>query len=318
MLSTFLLPSLLLALAQGGSWRGRHGAGHLEKKYHSHGSHGGEHKHKHGSHGDRVLEQAAFTELSGQGGYETRNYTASVWVCTNMTVDTLADPLAGLEHMDIFQIRKSDRYRTKVPSSLTFKRLYRYISGANDGAVEIAITRGGYTRHSPILTSGPRAHQGDIEQEEEQREGDVHPPGPAPARRDARLQEQQQQHDGGDGGGDDGGGHTVEDEVGQTMLKKRANGGEHSEQKEMEDAGEDAGNAGEDAGEDAGDAGNAGNTGNAGEDAGEDGEEKQSEEMQEGDHATASDKAVIARQGWQGGRRHPTRVRTKVDKFNNS
>ena len=25
-------------------------------------------------------------------------------------VDTLADPLAGLEHMDIFQIRKSDRW----------------------------------------------------------------------------------------------------------------------------------------------------------------------------------------------------------------
>ena len=38
---------------------------------------------------------------------------------------------------------------------------------------------------------------------------------------------------------------------------------------------------------------------------GEDGEEKQDEE------------AVIASQGWQGGRRHPTRVRKKVDKFNN-
>lgn len=168
MLPNLLLPSLLLALAQGGSWRGRHGAGHLEEKYHSHGSHGEEHKHvhKHGGHGDRVLEQAAFSVLSREGGYETRKYPASVWVCTNMTVDTLADPLAGLEHMDIFQIRKSDRYRTKVASSLTFKRLYRYISGANDGGVEIAMTRGGYIRHSPILTSGPRAHQGVVELQE--------------------------------------------------------------------------------------------------------------------------------------------------------
>ena len=153
--------------------------------------------------------------------------------------------------------------------------------------------------------------QEDIEQEEEQREGDEHPPGPAPARLDARLQGQQHR-DTALGGGHTGGGEvdqtmlqegqqqrdtalggerTVEDEVAQTMLQERANGGEHSEQKEMEDA-EDG--------------------------VGEDGEEKQSEEMQEGDHATASDKTVIARQGWQGGRRHPVRVRTKVDKFNNS
>ena len=83
MLPNLLLPSLLLALAQGGSWRGRHASGHLQEKYHSHGSHGGEHKH--GGHGDRVLEQAAFSVLSGEGGYETRKYPASVWVCTNMT-----------------------------------------------------------------------------------------------------------------------------------------------------------------------------------------------------------------------------------------
>ena len=125
--------------------------------------------------------------------------------------------------------------------------------------------------------------QGDIEQEEERREGDVQAPAHAPAQLDAQLQEQQQQHDTALGGG-----RTVEGEVAQTMLQEHANGGEHSEQKEMEDA-EDG--------------------------VGEDGEEKQSEEMQEGDHATASAETLIARQGWQGGRQHPMRVRKKVNKF---
>jgi hypothetical protein len=131
--------------------------------------------------------------------------------------------------------------------------------------------------------------QGDIEQEEEQQEEDVHPPGPAPARLGARLQGQQQRDTA------QGGGHTVEDEVGRTG----ANGGEHTEQ---EDTGEDTGNTGED----------AGNAGDTGEDAGEDEEEKQDEEEEK-----QEEEAVIASQGWQGGRRHPTRVRKKVDKFNN-
>ena len=173
--------------------------------------------------------------------------------------------------------------------------------------------------------------QEDIALEEEQQEGDVRPPGPAPARLQEQQQQQegdvrprglsrpaqaqqQQQHGGGDGG-DDGGGHTV----GQTVLKERAYGGEHRVQEgDGEDAGEDAGDpgadAGEDPGKDAGDAGeDAGDAGaDAGKGAGEDGEEKQ-EERQEGDHATVE--AVIASQGWRGGRRHPPRIRRKISKF---
>ena len=138
-----------------------------------------------------------------------------------------------------------------------------------------------------------------LQEQQQQQEGDVRPHGPAPA-------QQQQQHGGGDGG-DDGGGHTVEDEVGQTVLKERAYGGEHRVQ---EGDGEDAGDAGAHAGEDAGDAG-----ADAGEDAGEDEEEKQSEEKQEGDHATTRVEAVIASQGWRGGRRHPPRIRRKINKY---
>ena len=177
--------------------------------------------------------------------------------------------------------------------------------------------------------------QEDIALEEEQQEGDVRPPGPAPARLQEQQQQQegdvrprglsrpapaqqQQQHGGGDGG-DDGGGHTV----GQTVLKERAYGGKHRVQEgDGEDASEDAGDPGADAGDAGKDAGKgagkgAGDAGKnagkgAGKGAGEDGEEKQ-EERQEGDHATVE--TVIASQGWRGGRRHPPRIRKKISKF---
>jgi len=79
-----------------------------------------------------------------------------------MTVDTAADPLAGLEKVDIFKIRESYRYRTKVPSTLTFWRLKKYIDGANAGNVQIAMTRGGYTMHNVVRED----RQGDIEMQE--------------------------------------------------------------------------------------------------------------------------------------------------------
>ena len=151
--------------------------------------------------------------------------------------------------------------------------------------------------------------QEDIAVEEEQQEGDVRPPGPAPV----RLREQQQQQDGGVRPrglprpapaqpqlGDDGGGHTV----GQAVLEESAYGGEHRMQEG--DAGVASGNAGV-ASDDAG---------VASEHAGDDGEEKQEEKQEErqvGDHATVE--AVIASQGWRGGRCHPPRIRKKINKY---
>ena len=175
------------------------------------------------------------------------------------------------------------------------------------------------------------AVQRDIEQDEEQREEDGHLHGPAPAGLQGQQQrhtaQEQQQH-----GPALDGGRTAENEVGANSANggHGADDGEHSEQEDAGDTGVDAGDTGDDAGdvgehagEGAGDAGaDAGedtgeDAGDAGEDAGdadagEDGEEKQ-KERQEGDHAT--DEAVIASQGWRGGRCHPPRIRKKINKY---
>ena len=66
-------------------------------------------------------------------GYENRVYPTSTWACTNMTVDTAQDPLAGLEDWDFKEIMQSKRYKTRVPSSLMFWPLFRYIGGNNKG-----------------------------------------------------------------------------------------------------------------------------------------------------------------------------------------
>ena len=66
-------------------------------------------------------------------GYEKRVYPPSTWACTNMTVDTAQDPLAGLEDWDFKEIMQSKRYKTRVPSSLMFWPLFRYIGGNNKG-----------------------------------------------------------------------------------------------------------------------------------------------------------------------------------------
>merc|ERR1712008_284112 len=53
-------------------------------------------------------------------GYEARTYSPSTWACTNMTVDTAADPLAGLEGVPFTKLMQSQRYKKKVPSSKMF------------------------------------------------------------------------------------------------------------------------------------------------------------------------------------------------------
>ena len=162
------------------------------------------------------------------------------------------------------------------------------------------------------------AIQGDIEQEEEQREEDEHLHGPAPVGLQGQQQRdtarEQQQH-----GTALDGGRAAEDEVGTNSANgghgaNGANGandaddGEHSEQEDAGDTGEDAGDTGDDAGDVGEHAGKG--AGNAGE-----GDRKDGEEMQEGDNATTSVEAVIASQGWQGGKRHQSRIRRKINKF---
>lgn len=80
-------------------------------------------------------------------GYEARTYAPSTWACTNMTVDTAADPLAGLEGVPFTQLMQTKRYKKKVPSSKMFWKLFRYIGGLNEGNVEIEMTKGVTTSH---------------------------------------------------------------------------------------------------------------------------------------------------------------------------
>jgi len=115
-------------------------------------------------HQNHAVEQAEYQVIQGGAGsgYEKRHYPMAQWVCTNMTVDTAGDPLAGLEDMDIFEIRKSDRYKTKAPSSIMFSRLFSYLRGKNKGGVQLAMTRGGSIKHTIVKKDS----QGDTEKQE--------------------------------------------------------------------------------------------------------------------------------------------------------
>ena len=92
---------------------------------------------KHGDYKDgeweKKYEAPDYTVEKVGAGYEKRVYPTSTWACTNMTVDTAQDPLAGLEDWDFKEIMQSKRYKTRVPSSLMFWPLFRYIQGNNKG-----------------------------------------------------------------------------------------------------------------------------------------------------------------------------------------
>jgi len=99
---------------------------------------------------DKEYESPEYTVVKQEENYEKRVYPPSSWVCTNLTVDTAQDPLAGLEDWDFREIMQSKRYKTRVPSSLMFWPLFRYINGENKGEVKISMTKGVTTRHSLI------------------------------------------------------------------------------------------------------------------------------------------------------------------------
>jgi len=106
------------------------------------------HHHHHQDHFEFPEYQVMDMGEEDERGYQKRLYPATLWVCTNMTVDTASDPLANLESYDIFEIRKSNRYKTKVPSSLLFHKLYHYLNGSNEDGVKMKMTKGGYIKHS--------------------------------------------------------------------------------------------------------------------------------------------------------------------------
>merc|ERR1711881_445897 len=110
----------------------------------------GENKERVDADWDKKYEEPEYTVEREERSYEKRVYPPSIWACTNLTVDTAEDPLAGLEDWDFTEIMQSQRYKTRVPASLMFWPLFRYISGNNAGEVKIEMTKGVTTSHSLI------------------------------------------------------------------------------------------------------------------------------------------------------------------------
>ena len=63
-------------------------------------------------------------------GYEKRHYPAATFVCNKTSIDTAADPFAGLDDMNPFVLMSSKRYQRHHQSQM-FMELFRYISGVN-------------------------------------------------------------------------------------------------------------------------------------------------------------------------------------------
>ena len=72
-------------------------------------------------------------------GYEKRYYPAATFVCNKTSVDTAADPLAGLDDMNPLEIMSSKRYKSRHQSQM-FMELFRYISGVNKVDLEDTIS----------------------------------------------------------------------------------------------------------------------------------------------------------------------------------
>jgi len=86
-------------------------------------------------------EEIPYSVLEQYDGYEKRHYPAATFVCNNVTgIDTAADPLAGLDDMNPFEIMGSNRYKKRHESQM-FMELFRYIAGVNQKQEKIEMTR---------------------------------------------------------------------------------------------------------------------------------------------------------------------------------
>merc|ERR1712106_172439 len=94
-------------------------------------------------------EELPYEVIQKYGSYEKRKIFSAQYVCAHEKVDTATDPLAGLSFNgveDALEVMKSRRWQ-KLPSSRMFKELFKYISGVNDRAEEIDMTRPVTTLH---------------------------------------------------------------------------------------------------------------------------------------------------------------------------
>jgi len=86
-------------------------------------------------------EEIPYSVMEQYNGYEKRYYAPATFVCNNVTgIDTAADPLAGLDDMNPFEIMGSKRYKKRHESQM-FMELFRYIAGVNQKQEKIEMTR---------------------------------------------------------------------------------------------------------------------------------------------------------------------------------
>jgi len=91
-------------------------------------------------HYDENEEELPYRVVQKFQNYEKRYYPSAKYVCNTTSVDTAADPLAGLERMNPFEVMMSRRF-SKTPKSQQFMELFRYIQGVNQKQEEIEMTR---------------------------------------------------------------------------------------------------------------------------------------------------------------------------------
>jgi len=112
----------------------------LGQYYFKESQHKDQHQDFNQEHREYDTEEIPYSVLEEYEGYEKRYYPAATFVCNKTSVDTAADPLAGLDDMNPFEIMGSKRYQRRHESQM-FMELFRYISGVNKEQEEIEMTR---------------------------------------------------------------------------------------------------------------------------------------------------------------------------------
>merc|ERR1740137_496069 len=84
-------------------------------------------------------EQLPYRVVEKYQTYEKRMYPSATFVCNKTSLDTAADPLAGLEKMNPYELMMTRRYQ-KAPRSQMFWELFKYIEGVNQNQEEIQMT----------------------------------------------------------------------------------------------------------------------------------------------------------------------------------
>merc|ERR1712223_1036772 len=112
----------------------------LGQYYFKESQHKDQHQDFNQEHREYDTEEIPYSVLEEYEGYEERYYPAATFVCNKTSIDTAADPFAGLDDMNPFEIMGSKRYKNRHESQM-FMELFRYIAGVNQEQEKIEMTR---------------------------------------------------------------------------------------------------------------------------------------------------------------------------------